>query len=411
VRNDCKLLLLHKNLLINEKKSKSKEEVIDENEAKSEVKSERKLRNNTNVLNQMNAELKSGKAIQSYANEVKQNNKQIINNLFKEKKELEKQKRKQFYEKQKLLNFVNHFEFSTPLGSRVITTLFGSRLKWDYIQNNINSYEKFCKTHKSLQRVSNDSKFNNNNNKRICSSFEKKCFKSQEKSFEFYFNRRQRLEKYKRLRTGLNWKSRLLRLHCKPLFVKLTQIKNCVICNEELNENHSCHRFIDNCIESNDKTSNCQIYDKQLNNNFDSDFNLDKSVKQLLQSECDESDDRFVQNSQQLSDSSHNKSQEMDLCFDELHFEEELKRKALEDMKRAIILIPNRLNSIPKSGIFDINNNQNLLNEKEIQSSEKYTKNERICKINLDNSIVGMSEMESHFETCFNELDDDSVLV
>jgi hypothetical protein len=34
----------------------------------------------------------------------------------------------------------------------------------------------------------------------------------------------------------------------------------------------------------------------------------------------------------------------MDLCFDELDFEEKLKRKALEDMKRAVLLIPNRLN-------------------------------------------------------------------
>ncbi len=135
VRNDCKLLLLHKNILINENKSKPKEQVIDENEAKSELKSSRKLRNNTNVLNQMNVELKSGKAIQSYANEVKQHNKQFINKLFKENKQLEKQKRKQFYEKQKLLNFVNHFEFSTPLGLRVITTLFGSRLKWKGLQN------------------------------------------------------------------------------------------------------------------------------------------------------------------------------------------------------------------------------------------------------------------------------------
>jgi hypothetical protein len=128
--------------------------------------------------------------------------------------------------------------------------------------------------------------------------------------------------------------------------VKLTQIENCVICNEELNENHSCHQFIDNCIESNDKTSNCQIYDKQLNNDFDSDFNLDKSVEQLLRSQCDESDDRFMQNSQQLSDSSNNKSQEMDLCFDELDFEEKLRRKVLEDTKRAVVLIPNVSNGM-----------------------------------------------------------------
>ncbi len=77
----------------------------------------------------------------------------------------------------------------------------------------------------------------------------------------------------------------------------------------------------------------------------------------------------------------------MDLCFDELDFEEKLKRKALEDMKRAVLLIPNRLNWIRKSGIFDFSNYQNLLNKKEIQSSENYTKNERICEINLDNSF------------------------
>jgi hypothetical protein len=30
-------------------------------------------------------------------------------------------------------------------------------------------------------------------------------------------------------------------------------------------------------------------------------------------------------------------------------------------------------------------------------------KNNRICKINLENSIVSMSQIESDFETCFED--------
>jgi hypothetical protein len=84
-----------------------------------------KVKKRNKGLNQMNVELnikendlKSGKAIESYGNKVKDEKKEMINKLFKEKKELEKQKRKEFYEKQKLLNFVNHFPFSTPFGSK-----------------------------------------------------------------------------------------------------------------------------------------------------------------------------------------------------------------------------------------------------------------------------------------------------
>jgi hypothetical protein len=183
-------------------------------------------------------------------------------NVNKTKKQMEKVLKREHNSKMKSLKGVSRLPFSTSLGLRVCRTLPQNCLSSTHIPNTIQKSESFCRTDKSYKSWS-TSKYNNWN----CSSIERKTFrtnltKSSSDSFYYSFNRRQRLEKMKRIETGLNWKSRLRSLHCKQVFVKLFDYQNCSICGNHLNVGHNCDESANNSLVS-------ELSNKQLDQSFD----------------------------------------------------------------------------------------------------------------------------------------------
>jgi hypothetical protein len=180
----------------------------------------------------------------------------------KTEKQMEKVLKREHNLKMKSLKGVSRLPFSTSLGLRVCRTLPQNCLSSTHIPNTIQKSEPFCRTNQSYKSWS-ISKYNNWN----CSSIERKTFrtnftKGSDDSFYYSFNRRQRLEKMKRIETGLNWRSRLRSLHCKQLFVKLFNCQNCCICGNHLNVGHNCDESANNSLVS-------ELSNKQLDQSFD----------------------------------------------------------------------------------------------------------------------------------------------
>ena len=176
---------------------------------------------------------------------------------FEEKKELMKQLRHKSNEKKKIISFVSQFEISSQLFDRLIR-IFGHLLspsevaKASQIPSLIPNYDKNNK----LLKCGDVFKYNNWDTTNI----QRRALKS-ELAFgvigrprKYTFTRRQRLEKYNRLKYGLNWKSRLLRFDCRQFVINLMITEECAVCSQPLVENHSCggfsvtekHRLVDN---------------------------------------------------------------------------------------------------------------------------------------------------------------------
>ncbi|KAI1303724.1 hypothetical protein HDE_02211 [Halotydeus destructor] len=61
----------------------------------------------------------------------------------------------------------------------------------------------------------------------------------------YAFTKQERLEKYFTLDSGLDWRGRLLALHCTPLSISVRKMQRCPSCKEKLVKGHSCVRKAD----------------------------------------------------------------------------------------------------------------------------------------------------------------------
>lgn len=271
-------------------------------------------------------------------------------NVNKTKKQMEKVVKREHNSKMKSLKGVSRLPFSTSLGLRVYRTLPQNCLSSTYIQKS----EPFCRTDKSYKSWS-ISKYNIWN----CSSIERKTFrtnftKGSNDSFYYSFNRRQRLEKMKRMETGLNWRSRLRSLHCKQIFVKLFDCQKCCICGNHLNVGHSCDESANNSLVS-------ELSNKQLDQSFD----LSESGFDLM-SQNNSSDDCL-----QIESSVYGLKSDQHLESDLVQkIDKSFVAKGITIDERDIDFISNKCSFGKKDRILTLNLDQCL--------------NDRICEIDLD---------------------------
>ena len=128
--------------------------------------------------------------------------------------------------KQELDSYSNSFDLSSIMGRRVRLSLENSNLSavdvFKYIENRI---ENHCK-HKDIVSVS--APQNTKLSTRITRSTTgfagiDRMWGPRNESHQYSFNRRQRLNRYHRIDTGLNWKSRLVKKHCRRIDVEVAK--------------------------------------------------------------------------------------------------------------------------------------------------------------------------------------------
>jgi hypothetical protein len=140
------------------------------------------------------------------------NEKQKLNEeeeRYRKMKNNEQRKREQREEqKQELEVYTNSFEWTSLMGQRVRNSAPDSELA----ANDINL--KNCKIGYIPQTTKSSTRITRSN-----TGFAgiDKMWGPRSESHEYCFTRKQRLEKYKRLETGLNWKSRIIAMQCKSV--------------------------------------------------------------------------------------------------------------------------------------------------------------------------------------------------
>jgi hypothetical protein len=151
------------------------------------------------------------------------NEKQKLNEeeeKYRKMKNNEQRKREQREEqKQELEVYTNSFEWTSLMGQRVRNSAPNSELAANDIYQKNCRIEQFCKT---KDVISSYIPLTSKSSTRITRSNTgfagiDRMWGPRSESHEYCFTRKQRLEKYKRLETGLNWKSRIIAMQCKSV--------------------------------------------------------------------------------------------------------------------------------------------------------------------------------------------------
>jgi hypothetical protein len=272
----------------------------------------------TSNSNEANCEVSRKKlAKQKWLNEVRDNTQRLVqqkqiekvkdDNYRKREKELRESKRE-------ALHLASSFDISSLMGKRVFRSLFKALDDLDKylltLKCENNCFDELV-DYLSATNVS-ISNFSANSVSRISRNSYNSDWNSRKNQHKYCFNKRERLEKWKTMETGLDWKSRLLKSQCKRVFVKMFRVIKCPLCSQTIDSEHQCYSDCDfsynsndsqtNYVQQNDSNDEIVIIEEHLNNN------------QL------KSEDHFVVNNKNCCDS-HMKSNEED---DDVIFIEEV---------------------------------------------------------------------------------------
>ncbi|CAG2110690.1 unnamed protein product [Medioppia subpectinata] len=140
------------------------------------------------------------------------------------------------------LNVISEFDFSSLMGKHMFRQLLCEKLNelQKYMQTL--SVENYCLCDFSV-KMSLNANIAVNYMPRI--TRHGSDWSSRHKHHIYCFNRQQRLEKWRRFETGLNWRSRLLKKRCRRLTVRLNRMTKCPICTKtiDFNPRHQCWQF------------------------------------------------------------------------------------------------------------------------------------------------------------------------
>ncbi|CAG2100668.1 unnamed protein product [Medioppia subpectinata] len=180
---------------------------------------------------------------------------------------------------QELEGYTNAFEISSLMGRRVRLSSDNSSLNPLQIFNLNIRNENYCNQLKTIRdliaaTVPQNAKLST----RITRSNTgfagiDKMWGPRSESHEYSFTRKQRLERYQRLETGLNWKSRLVKKHCKSIDVEVDKITRCPCCLElvEPEWGHSCRDSDEESIAGDISSINGSEFGVQSENTFNDD--------------------------------------------------------------------------------------------------------------------------------------------
>ncbi|XP_054162448.1 uncharacterized protein LOC128960401 [Oppia nitens] len=164
-----------------------------------------------------------------------------------DKNGLNNEKKRRLDQNKRLLTFVSNFDFTSEMFVFLATTLNIKSLSHNEIQQmankstEMNRYSRnetlICLTDTELNRW----KSSNIYEKTIVEELEQQYNR---KYFYYSFTRRQRLERQLRLKTGIDWLSRLYLQQCLPLDVSIIRVTICDNCGERVADRwHSCRSF------------------------------------------------------------------------------------------------------------------------------------------------------------------------
>lgn len=214
--------------------------------------------NSSSKVNENSCEVSRRKlAKHQWLEEVRDNTQNLSENqkqIDKQKNEIEKKRAKELREwKKDTLNLISSFDISSFMGKRIFRSLFEMLTDLDKYLLIINC-ENYCLN--NLFNYLSQSSVNLNNSSNTISRISRNRngidWNPRNYQFNYCFNRRQRLDKWKRMETGLDWKSRILKSHCKRLYVKMKKIINCPLCSQTIDNNHQCYEWEKNMTEGTD---------------------------------------------------------------------------------------------------------------------------------------------------------------
>jgi hypothetical protein len=284
----------------------------------------------TSNSNEANCEVSRKKlAKQKWLNEVRDNTQRLV-----QQKQIEKVKDDNYRKREKelreskkeALHLASSFDISSFMGKRVFRSLFKALDDLDKYLLTVKC-ENNCFDELVDYLSATNMSFNNlsaNSVSRITRNSNNCDWNPRRNQHTYCFNKRERLEKWKTLETGLDWRSRLLKSQCKRVFIKMFRVIKCPLCSQTIDSEHQCsesefdYDFSYNCndsqtscVKQNDSNDEIVIIEEHLNNN---------------QLKCE---DHFVVNNKNCCDS-HMKSNEED---DDVIFIEEVNQTTKNVLK------------------------------------------------------------------------------
>lgn len=188
-------------------------------------------------------------------------------------------------QKQELEYYINAFELTSLMGQRVRDSTDVKILSAQDIFYMNNRNEEYC-CHRDICSVNvSQSTKSSTRITRSNTGFAgiDRMWGPRSESHEYCFNRKQRLEKYLRLETGLNWKSRIIAMQCKPVDVEITKVTRCPCCLElvEPEWGHSC-RDTDCELDSNNaEVISISISGEDSESGLQSEANYDEEINSV----------------------------------------------------------------------------------------------------------------------------------
>ncbi|CAG2100498.1 unnamed protein product [Medioppia subpectinata] len=157
--------------------------------------------------------------------------------LEKHKKQIVKEWRRQY------LKCHTVYPFSSPMGHRVMASLRNQNLEVQRVESLVRKYETYCSL-KIRFRNKPDNKLNKwraHNVERLTIGQELSQRQHTLDVHQYSFTRRQRLDKWQRLTTGIDWKSRIVALSChRSVEVLVPKLMRCPFCRHQIDIDHSC---------------------------------------------------------------------------------------------------------------------------------------------------------------------------
>ena len=164
-------------------------------------------------------------------------------NKVKEKyQKLEKQKKKKLkHFKEQYLKCLSSFDMSSPMGRRMLVAFKTQELDPSKVQTMIRKYDEHSTTKIRFKTKEPNElcKWKTHRIERFCTSLELSQKDRDINNFQYSFTRRQRLDRWQRMITGIEWKSRLLAMHCNAK-VLVRRCYDCPICQTTIQTDHSC---------------------------------------------------------------------------------------------------------------------------------------------------------------------------
>lgn len=167
-------------------------------------------------------------------------------NKVKEKYEkLEKQKKKKLkHFKDLYLKYLSSFDLSSPMGRRMLVAFKTQDLESSRVETIVKRYDEHCST-KIRPKTKEPNELCKWKTKRIERLFTEVELSQKDRDvncFQYSFTRRQRLDRWQRMLTGIEWKSRLVALNCNAR-VLVNRLTVCPLCSTSV----STDQFCDTC--------------------------------------------------------------------------------------------------------------------------------------------------------------------